>query len=189
MASNILIMLLRYFFFQLGADAEWWKGSSEDWKKGLATRFVTTLVVKATVKSHSASRPESVAWPEKRKRYSSLKWTCSIVIGYVTRTSMKCCWQECAGENGNECLQDVSRVVHSCPVIINDVKGLQLGLPPRQESRWLINKIDVSEKWHQFKEKSLKLAKERGLFVESHTQEILYAFNFFVLLNYLWILI
>ena len=74
---------------------------------------------------------------------------------------------------------------HESPVIINDTKGLKLGLPPRSESRWLINGIDVSEKWHQFKEKSLKLAKERGLFVESHTQEILYAFNFFVLLNYL----
>ncbi|CAG8660319.1 210_t:CDS:2, partial [Paraglomus brasilianum] len=60
-----------------------------------------------------------------------------------------------------------------CPVIINDVEGLQLGPPPRQESRWLINEINVSEKWHQFKEKSLKLATERGLFVESHTQEIL----------------
>ncbi|RUS31904.1 hypothetical protein BC938DRAFT_476785 [Jimgerdemannia flammicorona] len=56
-------------------------------------------------------------------------------------------------------------VPRDCPVIINDVVGLQLGPLPRQESRWLINEIDVSEKWHQFKEKSLKSAMERGLFV------------------------
>lgn len=64
------------------------------------------------------------------------------------------------------------------PVIINDVAGLQLGPLPREESRWLVNDVDVSEKWHIFKEKSLKLAKERGLFVESHAQQILYAFIF-----------
>ncbi|CAG8631935.1 493_t:CDS:2, partial [Paraglomus brasilianum] len=70
---------------------------------------------------------------------------------------------------------DVTGIVpRDCPVIINDVKGLQLGPPPRQESKWFINEIDVSEKWHQFKQRSLKLAMEKGLFVESHMQEILF---------------
>ncbi|KAG9284676.1 hypothetical protein G9A89_003636 [Geosiphon pyriformis] len=31
-------------------------------------------------------------------------------------------------------------------IIINDVEELQLELLPRQESRWIINKIDISEK-------------------------------------------
>ena len=80
---------------------------------------------------------------------------------------------------------DVTGIVpRDCPVIINDVKGLQLGPPPRQESKWFINEIDVSEKWHQFKQRSLKLAMEKGLFVESHMQEILYVLNFFVFLSY-----
>ena len=56
---------------------------------------------------------------------------------------------------------------------------LQLGSLPREESRWILNDLDVSEKWHLFKEKSLELANREGLFVESHTQQILYAFNFF----------
>ncbi|CAB4400451.1 unnamed protein product [Rhizophagus irregularis] len=69
---------------------------------------------------------------------------------------------------------------HSTPVtarirapIINDVMELQLGSLPRKESRWILNDIDVSEKWHIFKEKSLELANREGLFVESHTQQIL----------------
>jgi len=66
-----------------------------------------------------------------------------------------------------------------CPAIINDVMKLQLGSLPREESRWILNDLDVSEKWHLFKEKSLELANKEGLFVESHTQQILYAFNFF----------
>ncbi|CAG8546273.1 3688_t:CDS:10, partial [Paraglomus occultum] len=41
------------------------------------------------------------------------------------------------------------------------------------QSKWFINEIDVSERWHQFKQRSLKLAMEKGLFAESHTQEIL----------------
>lgn len=57
---------------------------------------------------------------------------------------------------------------------------LQLGSLPRKESRWILNDIDASEKWHIFKEKSLELANREGLFVESHTQQILYAFNFFI---------
>ncbi|CAG8450152.1 18059_t:CDS:2 [Acaulospora morrowiae] len=61
----------------------------------------------------------------------------------------------------------------NCPAIINDVMELQLGPLPRKESRWLVNDMDVSEKWHLFKEESLKLAKREGLFVESHTQQIL----------------
>ncbi|GBC19715.2 hypothetical protein GLOIN_2v1778895 [Rhizophagus irregularis DAOM 181602=DAOM 197198] len=43
----------------------------------------------------------------------------------------------------------------------------------RSQSRWILNDIDVSEKWHLFKEKSLELANGEGLFVESHTQQIL----------------
>ncbi|RUP45953.1 hypothetical protein BC936DRAFT_147526 [Jimgerdemannia flammicorona] len=69
------------------------------------------------------------------------------------------------------------------PVIINAVR-LQLGPLPRKESRWIVNDVDVSEKWHFFKEESLKLSNGGGLFVESHVQQILYAFNFFILLNY-----
>ncbi|CAB5391767.1 unnamed protein product [Rhizophagus irregularis] len=42
-----------------------------------------------------------------------------------------------------------------------------------EKSRWILNDIDVSEKWHLFKEKSLELANGEGLFVESHTQQIL----------------
>ncbi|CAB5358573.1 unnamed protein product [Rhizophagus irregularis] len=61
----------------------------------------------------------------------------------------------------------------NCPAIINDVMELQLGSLPRKESRWILNDIDVSEKWHIFKEKSLELANREGLFVESHTQQIL----------------
>jgi hypothetical protein len=68
----------------------------------------------------------------------------------------------------------------NCPAIIDDVMELQLGSLPRKESRWILNDIDVSEKWHMFKEKSLELANREGLFVESHTQQILYAFNFFI---------
>ncbi|KAG9302578.1 hypothetical protein G9A89_007282 [Geosiphon pyriformis] len=64
-------------------------------------------------------------------------------------------------------------VLFDCPVIINDVVELQLESLPRQESRWLINEIDVSEKWHQFKEKLLKPVMKRGVFVESHVQQIL----------------
>ncbi|CAI2192833.1 15230_t:CDS:10, partial [Funneliformis geosporum] len=60
-----------------------------------------------------------------------------------------------------------------CPAIINDVMKLQLGSLPREESRWILNNLDVSEKWHLFKEKSLELANKEGLFVESHTQQIL----------------
>lgn len=61
----------------------------------------------------------------------------------------------------------------NCPVIINDVVELQVGSLPCKESRWILNDIDVSEKWHIFKEKSLELANREGLFVESHTQQIL----------------
>ncbi|RGB22777.1 hypothetical protein C1646_775569 [Rhizophagus diaphanus] len=57
--------------------------------------------------------------------------------------------------------------------IINDVMKLQLGSFPREESRWILNDLDVSDKWHLFKEKSLELANREGLFVESHTQQIL----------------
>ena len=64
------------------------------------------------------------------------------------------------------------------------IMDLQLVSLPRKESRWILNDIDVSEKWHLFKEKSLELANREGLFVESHTQQILYAFNFFHLLDY-----
>ncbi|KAG9307565.1 hypothetical protein G9A89_023130 [Geosiphon pyriformis] len=59
-----------------------------------------------------------------------------------------------------------------CPIIINDVEELQLEPLPRQGSRWVINKIDTSEKWYQFKEKSLKLAMTKGLFVKSHVPQI-----------------
>ncbi|CAG8558576.1 1518_t:CDS:2 [Acaulospora colombiana] len=48
-------------------------------------------------------------------------------------------------------------IVSNFPVIINDVVGLQLGPLPREESRWLVNDIDISVKWHLFKEKSLEL--------------------------------
>ncbi|RUS17689.1 hypothetical protein BC938DRAFT_476182 [Jimgerdemannia flammicorona] len=60
-----------------------------------------------------------------------------------------------------------------CPVIINDAVRLQLGPLPRKESRWIVNNVDVSEKWHFFKEESLKLSNGGGLFVESHVQQIL----------------
>ncbi|CAB5180181.1 unnamed protein product [Rhizophagus irregularis] len=53
------------------------------------------------------------------------------------------------------------------------IMDLQLVSLPRKESRWILNDIDVSEKWHLFKEKSLELANGEGLFVESHTQQIL----------------
>ncbi|CAG8542975.1 991_t:CDS:10, partial [Dentiscutata heterogama] len=69
----------------------------------------------------------------------------------------------------------------NCPAIINDVFGLQLGPLPRKESRWLVNDIDVSKKWHLFKEKSLELANKEGLFVESHTQQILSLSHIFLL--------
>ncbi|CAG8444262.1 3607_t:CDS:10 [Ambispora leptoticha] len=39
-----------------------------------------------------------------------------------------------------------------CPVIINDVVRLQLGPLPQKESRWFVIDVDVSEKWHLFKE-------------------------------------
>ncbi|PKC02673.1 hypothetical protein RhiirA5_424900 [Rhizophagus irregularis] len=52
------------------------------------------------------------------------------------------------------------------------IMDLQLVSLPRKESRWILNDIDVSEKWHLFKEKSLELANGEGLFVESHTQQI-----------------
>ncbi|RUP45114.1 hypothetical protein BC936DRAFT_148592 [Jimgerdemannia flammicorona] len=71
-------------------------------------------------------------------------------------------------QDESDMVTGIGIVPRDCPVIINDVEGLQLGPPPRQESRWLINKIDVSAKWHQFKEKSLKSVTERGLFVKSH---------------------
>ncbi|CAG8636297.1 9868_t:CDS:10 [Ambispora gerdemannii] len=58
-----------------------------------------------------------------------------------------------------------------CPVIINDVVGLQLGSLPRKEFRWVVMDVDISDKWHLFKETSLKLAKEEGLLVESHPQQ------------------
>ncbi|CAG8469105.1 17115_t:CDS:10, partial [Gigaspora rosea] len=66
-----------------------------------------------------------------------------------------------------------TEIVPSCPAIINDVIELELGPLPRKESRWFINDTDVSERWHLFKEKSLELANREGLFVESHTQQIL----------------
>ncbi|KAF0427121.1 hypothetical protein F8M41_006108 [Gigaspora margarita] len=75
-------------------------------------------------------------------------------------------------DNSNES-DDSDGIESNCPAIINDVMELQLGPSPRKESRWLVNGIDVSEKWHLFKEESLKLAKREGLFVESHTQQIL----------------
>jgi len=71
-------------------------------------------------------------------------------------------------------------IVPNCPAIINDVVGLELGPLPRKESRWFVDDVDVSEKWHLFKEKSLELANREGLFVESHTQQILYALNCFI---------
>ncbi|CAB4389548.1 unnamed protein product [Rhizophagus irregularis] len=55
----------------------------------------------------------------------------------------------------------------------HNVNEKQLVSLPRKESRWILNDIDVSEKWHLFKEKSLELANGEGLFVESHTQQIL----------------
>ncbi|CAG8653764.1 27663_t:CDS:10 [Gigaspora margarita] len=66
-----------------------------------------------------------------------------------------------------------TEIVPSCSAIINDVIELELGPLPRKESRWFINYTDVSERWHLFKEKSLELANREGLFVESHTQQIL----------------
>ncbi|RIA93382.1 hypothetical protein C1645_18254 [Glomus cerebriforme] len=80
---------------------------------------------------------------------------------------------------------ELDSILDNCPAIINDVMKLQLGPLPREESRWILNDLDVSEKWHLFKEKSLALANREGLFVESHTQQILFAFNFFFhLLDY-----
>ncbi|CAG8618245.1 6558_t:CDS:10, partial [Diversispora eburnea] len=76
------------------------------------------------------------------------------------------------GDESDSSLSDIE-IVSNCPAIINDVKGLKLGPLPQKESRWLVNDIDVSEKWHLFKEKSLELANKEGLFVESHTQQIL----------------
>ncbi|GET52078.1 hypothetical protein GLOIN_2v1778895 [Rhizophagus irregularis DAOM 181602=DAOM 197198] len=71
---------------------------------------------------------------------------------------------------------------HSTPVtarirapIINDVMELQLGSLPRKESRWILNDIDVSEKWHIFKEKSLELANREGLFVILITRSLVEA--------------
>lgn len=66
-----------------------------------------------------------------------------------------------------------TEIVPSCSAIINDVIELELGPLPRKESRGFINYTDVSERWHLFKEKSLELANREGLFVESHTQQIL----------------
>ncbi|RGB21666.1 hypothetical protein C1646_731996 [Rhizophagus diaphanus] len=68
---------------------------------------------------------------------------------------------------------DLVNRLANCPAIINDVMKLQLGSLPREESRWILNDLDVSEKWHLFKEKSLELANREGLLVESHTQQIL----------------
>ncbi|CAG8657586.1 773_t:CDS:2, partial [Acaulospora morrowiae] len=59
-----------------------------------------------------------------------------------------------------------TRIECNCPAIINDVMKLQLGPLPRKEFRWLVNDMDVSEKWHLFKEELLKLAKRDNLFVE-----------------------
>ena len=87
-------------------------------------------------------------------------------------------------DNSHESDDSDTDIESNCPAIINDVVGLQLGPLPRKESRWLVNDIDVSQKWHFFKEKSLELANREGLFVESHTQQILYAFNFFHLLDH-----
>ena len=78
-------------------------------------------------------------------------------------------------DNSHESDDSDTGIESNCPAIINDVMELQLGPLPRKESRWLVNEMDVSEKWHLFKEESLKLAKSEGLFVESHTQQILYA--------------
>lgn len=72
----------------------------------------------------------------------------------------------------NESVSD-TEIMPNCPAIINDVMGLKLGPLPRKESRWFVNDMDVSEKWHLFKEKSVELANREGLFVESHTQQIL----------------
>ncbi|CAG8499742.1 7154_t:CDS:2, partial [Paraglomus occultum] len=66
-----------------------------------------------------------------------------------------------------------TKFAFDCPIIINDVIGLNLGPSPRKESRWFISGMNVSEKWHLFKKKSLELANRDGLFVESHTQQIL----------------
>jgi hypothetical protein len=87
--------------------------------------------------------------------------------------------------NGHESDESDTGIESNCPAIINDVVGLQLGPLPREESRWIVNDMDVSKKWHLFKEKSLELAEREGLLVESHTQQILYAFNFFHLLGLL----
>src|SRR6266498_4192778 len=70
-------------------------------------------------------------------------------------------------DNSHESDDSDTGIESNCPAIINDVMELQLGPLPRKESRWLVNDMDVSEKWHLFKEKSLKLAKGEGLFVES----------------------
>jgi hypothetical protein len=69
------------------------------------------------------------------------------------------------------------------PASINDVVGLHLGSLPQKESRWIVNDVDVSEKWHIFKKASLERAKGEGLYVERDTQQILYASNF-ILLNF-----
>ncbi|CAG8797931.1 16607_t:CDS:2, partial [Cetraspora pellucida] len=71
-------------------------------------------------------------------------------------------------DNSHESDDSDTGIESNCPAIITDVVGLQLGLLPRKESRWLVNDIDISEKWHLFKEKSLELANKKGLFLESH---------------------
>ncbi|CAG8707095.1 8190_t:CDS:2 [Cetraspora pellucida] len=68
-------------------------------------------------------------------------------------------------DNSHESYDFDTGIASNCPAIINDVVGLQLGPLPQKESRWLINNIDISEKWHLFKEKSLELANREGLFV------------------------
>ncbi|CAG8506037.1 2654_t:CDS:2, partial [Acaulospora colombiana] len=62
-------------------------------------------------------------------------------------------------DNSHESGDSDTGIEPNCPVIINDVMELQLGPLPRKESRWFVNDMDVSEKWHLFKEESLKLAK------------------------------
>ncbi|KAG9298147.1 hypothetical protein G9A89_002584 [Geosiphon pyriformis] len=66
-----------------------------------------------------------------------------------------------------------SSIQVNCPIIINDIVELQLGSLPCEKSRWIINNLDISKKWHIFKGESLKLAKDNGLFFESHVQQIL----------------
>jgi hypothetical protein len=58
-------------------------------------------------------------------------------------------------------------------IVLNDVSTLDLGLSPRNDCRWIVEGVDVSERFHQFKKESLDIACHDGLFVESHIQEIL----------------